>query len=156
MCNFYIQVKPVIDLKVRGLCCKPYYNHPRGCPNFNKKSNCPPRCPIIDETLDLSKPVYVIYNVFDFEGHCNKMRQKFPNWSEHQIKCVLYWQPKARALLRQKIKDFQKFFPDLKIIDCPEAQGINLTATMKSIGIELEWPPVKRAYQIVLAGTPKI
>jgi hypothetical protein len=31
-----VQVNPVIDYSVRGLCVKPYYNHPKGCPNFIK------------------------------------------------------------------------------------------------------------------------
>jgi hypothetical protein len=34
----------------------------------------------------------------------------------------------------------------------PEAHGLNVTATMKSIGIELEWPPKTVTYQIALAS----
>jgi len=34
----------------------------------------------------------------------------------------------------------------------PEAMGVNVTETMKRVGIELEWPPVNVAYQIALAG----
>lgn len=36
----------------------------------------------------------------------------------------------------------------------PEACGVDVTATMKLIGIDLEWPPVNVAYQVALVGTP--
>jgi len=35
---------------------------------------------------------------------------------------------------------------------CPEAMGINITATMAQAGIMLEWPPESVTYQIALAG----
>jgi len=40
----------------------------------------------------------------------------------------------------------------LIIIKNPEGAGVNCTATMKKIGIKMEWPPIKYTYQIVLAG----
>lgn len=40
------------------------------------------------------------------------------------------------------------------VVLTPEAHGVNLTETMRSAGIVLEWPPDRLAYQIVLAGTP--
>ena len=38
---------------------------------------------------------------------------------------------------------------------CPEAMGLDVTATMKSIGVVLEWPPRELAVQVALAGTLK-
>jgi len=38
----YKLIKPVIDMKVRDLCQKPYHGHPKGCPNYNHKKGCPP------------------------------------------------------------------------------------------------------------------
>lgn len=154
MCeSFYTLVNPIVDLSVRYLCLRPYGNNRKGCPNFAKKNGCPPKCPVISDTLDLSKPVYAIYNRFDIASHVENMKQKHPDWSERQLYCVLYWQPKARKQLREKIKEFLKQHRDSKVISCPEAQCVNLTDTMKAVGIELEWPPRKYAYQIVLAGT---
>lgn len=152
MDNYFIQVEPVVDLRMKSLCVKPYPLHRKGCPNFGKKQGCPPKCPIITDTLDLSKPVYAIYNRFDIASHVENMKQKHPDWSERQLYCVLYWQPKARKQLREKIKEFLKQHRGLKIVSCPEAQCVNLTDTVKAVGIELEWPPRKYAYQIVLAG----
>ena len=62
-----IRVNPVIDYSVRKLCIKPYYNHPKGCPNFNKKEGCPPTAQYFDKTYDLNQPVYAVYNVFDLK-----------------------------------------------------------------------------------------
>ena len=149
----YQQVNPVINYSVRGLCTKSYYNHKKGCPNFNKKDGCPPQAMFFDKYYDLSNPVYVIWNKFDLGAHVEKLRSKYPDWSEHQLSCCLYWQPKARGVLKENIKEFLREVPGQKMTSCPEAMGVNITETMKSIGIELEWPPKKFTYQVAMAGT---
>ncbi len=83
------------------------------------------------------------------------MKQKHPNWSEHQLKCVLYWQNSARKNLKNHIADFLKENNKFTIETCPEAMGVNITETMNQIGIKLEWPPMNIAYQIALAGIRK-
>lgn len=55
--------------------------------------------------------------------------------------------------LRGEIRRFVNDHPGLRLLACPEAAGVNITATMASIGVALEWPPVTKALQIVLAGT---
>ena len=148
----WIEINPVIDMSVVSLCRKPYYNHPKGCPNFNKRGACPPKAKPLDQIIDLSKPVYAIYNKFDFGSHVDKMRNKFPDWSEYQVRCVLYWQGTARKQLKEKVKKFKEDFPKHLVLFCAEANGVNWTETMKNVGIELEWPPQKWTFQIVLAG----
>jgi predicted metal-binding protein len=152
---FYKEVTPVIDRRVRALCKKPYYNHPKGCPNFGVKEGCPPHVKFYDQEFDLTKPVFVIYNVFDFAAHVEKMRKAHPNWTQRQLECSRYWQVSARKALRLKISAFLKEHPEYVANTCPEAMGVNVTDTMKSIGIELEWPPVNKTYQVALAGIPK-
>ncbi len=77
-------------------------------------------------------------------------------WSERQLACCLYWQGTARKALRELLRWFlHRSGKGLCVIACPEAAGVNITATMKSIGVELEWPPRTVTYQVVLAGTPK-
>lgn len=149
-----IQVHPVIDYKMRKLCVQPYYNHPKGCPNFNKKEGCPPQAEFFDKTYDLIQPIYAICNIFDYKTHIEKMRKKQPNWSERQIHCVLYWQNGARSHLSKHIVNFLREHngEGYRIAKCPEAMGVNLTETMKNAGIVLEWMPVNVAYQIVLAS----
>lgn len=146
-------VKPVIDFSVRFLCLKKYANHPNGCPNYERKTGCPPYAPTIDQIINLQLPVWAIWNVFDFAAHCKKMKSRHPNWTKRQTECCLYWQPKARKDLKEKIVKFNIWYPCKQfIVMNPEGVGVNVTATMKSIGIELEWPPITKTYQIVLAG----
>lgn len=145
-------VTPVIDKSVRALCVKPYPNHPKGCPNFGQRRCCPPIAPMIFDTIDLSGPVYAIWNCFDFGAHVTAMRLAHPAWSARQCECCLYWQGKARKQLRERIIVFLREHPGLTVIACPEAQGVNVTETMKQVGINLEWPPQQYAYQVVLAG----
>ena len=150
----WILAKPVVDVSVKGLCVRPYPGHPRGCPNFNKRSTCPPKCATIDKIINLDRAVYAIFNVFDFGGHVAKMRLAHPNWSGRQLQCCLYWQPSARKMLRNEVKDFLNWNSgfDGIIVYTPEALGVNITATMASIGENLEWPPKTVTYQVALAG----
>lgn len=149
----WMVVKPVVDLSVRFMCLQKYTNHPKGCPNYEQKDGCPPYAPTIYELINPQLPVWVIWNVFDFAGHCERMKEKHPHWSKRQIACCLYWQPKARKELRETIKQFEIRQPQKHhIVMNPEGAGVNVTATMKSIGIKLQWPPVNKTYQVVLAG----
>ncbi len=153
--RFYQQVVPVVDWSVRSLCCRPYPNHKHGCPNHGKKERCPPTALTISKIINLDGPVYAIYNKFNFEDHTSRMRSLHPFWSDRQVECCLYWQGTARKQLKHKIELFLKYrlVGSPIIVDTPEACGVNITATMKSIGIELEWPPKHWAYQVVLVGT---
>ena len=118
------EVIPVIDRKVRGLCKKPYYNHPKGCPNFGIKEGCPPKIGLFDEEYDMIKPVYIIFNAFDLASHVNKMRISHPEWTQRQLECSRYWQGTARKSLRQKIASFESDNPDYYVTTCPEAMGL--------------------------------
>lgn len=151
----YKMVVPTVNLGVRGLCIKPYPGHRKGCPNFGKKKACPPQAPPIIKVLDFAKPIYAIWNVFDFKTHCQRMYELHPAWSRRQVECCLYWQPKARKQLRSEIKEFCKCVSGQTVLACPEAAGVNITATMASIGQKLQWPPETVTYQVVIAGVKK-
>lgn len=157
MNQIIISVVPVVDYAVRGLCVKPYPGHPKGCPNYNKKNGCPPEAQKYDEVYDLSQPVYAIINKFDFKNHTDRMRQLHPDWSERQVRCCLYWQPRARKQLLTAIKSFWTDLTHRKysVETCPEAMGVNITATLAAAGITLEWPPETMTYQVALAGIKK-
>lgn len=148
-------IQLVVDHAVRFLCAKPYPGHPKGCPNYGKKDTCPPRAPFIRDLIDLERPVYAIWTVFDLGQHVERMRALHPSWSDRQLTCCLYWQPAARKRLEKEIKSFPIICPVHLFIRIPEACGVNVTATMKSIGVELEWPPVTKTYQVAIAGRPK-
>jgi hypothetical protein len=142
---------------VRGLCAKPYPLHPHGCPNFGKKAGCPPTAPRLEEFFDTSLPTYVVWNVFPLGAHVRAMAAKHPDWSERQLYCCcLYWQPRARAALETEIERFLTLAPRLVacryVTRCPEAMGLDVTATMHSICVELEWPPRENAVQVAFVG----
>jgi len=161
----FAQVQPVIQLSVRGLCTKPYQGHPRGCPNWDKKDGCPPQARPLGEVMDLKRPIYVVWNRFNLGAHVDKMQIKHPKWSERQIYCCLYWQTAARKQLQWEISEalmdiiqFTDFGPgdDPLILTCPEACGVNVTATLELTGQrDVEWPPIRVAYQVALIGHKK-
>lgn len=148
------RVTPVVDCSVRHLCRKPYPGHPKGCPNWGKRDSCPPQADLLPNVLDLAAPVYAIWNAFDLASHVARMKEKHPDWSDRQLRCCLYWQGTARAVLRKQIDAFLREHPGLLVLTCPEACGVDVTATMRRAGIDLEWPPVSLAYQVALVGTP--
>lgn len=147
------QASPVHDLTVRRLCCRPYAGHPRGCPNYNRRTSCPPHARTLKTVLDLSRPCYCLWNAFDLFAHVECMKARHPAWSTRQLYCCLYWQGTARAQLKQIVTEFVRTHPRTLIVACPEACGVNVTATMKALGVSLEWPPRKIAYQVALAGS---
>lgn len=152
------QVEAVIDESVRALCCEPYPNHPDGCPNYGERATCPPQAALLADALDLDKPVWAIWNVFDLAAHVERMRTRHPAWTWRQLACCLYWQPTARKALRGEIAMFLaerlgEGAAGLRVIGCPEACGVNVTATMARLGERLEWPPETITYQVALAGT---
>ncbi len=172
----FIQVQPVIDYTVRKLCCSPYPRHDKGrnigCPNFNHKEGCPPKAPLFDKVFNLNEPVYAILNKFDLDAHVQKMKAGHPNWSDAQLRSCLLWQGRARKQLAKQVSEFILTHPQYdvsmsyyrgiekelgplygKIITAsPEAMGVNVTKTLADAGIILEWPPIKVAYQVALAG----
>jgi len=148
----WIEVNPAVDYSVRKLCFQPYINHPKGCPNYKKRGDCPPKSLLIENIFDLTKPTYFIYNKFDFKSHCDRMKSKHPEWSKRQVECCLYWQGTARKQLNETIRLFLRQYPQYSINKTPEGCGVNITKTMKQGGISLEWPPKNVTYQIVMAG----
>lgn len=156
---FLIEVHPVMNRKVRRICRQPYPNHPKGCPNFGAKEGCPPQALIFDKVYDLDVPVFAVINSCDMHVHVACMEQRNPDWTDRQLKCVLYWQASARKELERKINEVLKEYPECKgkgygFEMCPEAMGVNITETLDEVGIELEWPPVIVARQVALLAKP--
>lgn len=149
---FVYPVQPVLDASVRTLCRRPYPGHPRGCPNWAKKDGCPPKVKLLNRYLDLAQPVFAVVHEFDIAGHVERMRAAHPTYSERQLRCCLYWQGRARSLWKVGIKEFLWTHPGYTAVPCPEAQGVNITETMRLAGVDLKWPPVKVSRQVPLCG----
>ena len=150
------RVRPVMlrGVSARELCARRYPGHPRGCPNRGR-AGCPPGARPLGEVLDLRLPTFVVWNAFPLGRHVTRMRWKHPGWTVRQLVCCLYWQGTARKQLRAEIAKFMaKYVGDWTVLTCPEAHGVDVTATMRAAGVELEWPPTVTAYQVALAGRP--
>ena len=155
----YQGVSLVVDRNVRGLCQQPYPGHPRGCPNYGKRPTCPPAAPWIGDFLRLDLPHWLVWTRFDLAAHVQRMRDRHPAWSERQLRCCLYWQAAQRKLLKGAVAlvtgvtrlDGYRYVHSL----CPEGMGVNVTASMERVGIVLEWPPERTAYQVAVVGYGK-
>ena len=150
--------KLVIDCEVRFLCYKPYPNHPKGCPNFSKRPTCPPTAPFIEDFYTISKGFWIVWIEYDFAAHVAHMARKYPNWSQRQKECCLYWQGTANKMLREAIADQEYYLEgtgNWETTYCPEAMGVNVTATMKNLNVILEWPPQNIVRKVALIGIRK-
>jgi predicted metal-binding protein len=146
----------VIDYKVRHLCKMPYNGHSNGCPNYNTRIMCPPARPKIKDVFNITKGFWIIWNEFDINAHVEKMKSKHPSWSQRQLRCCLYWQTTARKQLEIEIQKCLLYLQNIRwivaVARVPEAMGLDVTATMKNINVELEWPPFNIARQIAIIG----
>lgn len=148
-------VRPVLRPCVRLLCCLPYPGHPRGCPNWGARATCPPQARLFEEQFDPEQTVYCIWNEFDLRRHMERMRKNHPKWSARQLRCCLYWQGKARKQLRSAVQAFLAEHTKHVPLYCPEANGVDVSATLVQVGVELQWPPRDVTYQVALAAVPR-
>jgi hypothetical protein len=156
------RVDPVLNSRMRGLCVRPYGNNKKGCPNFGDPAHahrCPPGAPLFADKFDMSQPVYAVINEFEYGAHVEKMlatpKKNGKARTLDEAKCVLYWQGAARAALRKKIGAALSTMPGYEATWCPEGHGVNVTETLKNVGIILEWPPKRIACQVAFLGVPR-
>lgn len=144
----------ILDIteKTKEWCKLPYPDHTNGCPNFGKREDCPPTKIIL--TNEISEPFYFIGVKFDLEEHAKKMKERNPEWTDRQCRCVLYWQPKVRKVLKDTCENFIKN-KNLVYYTCPEALGLNLFTTCAKHGIKLDHNPQKIVWKIAIVGKPK-
>ncbi len=147
-----VQVLPEIDYSVRQLCKRPYPGHPKGCPNFGNRNTCPPAAPLFDRVVDLCRPVYAIVNEFDLEAFASRMRELHPEWTDKKCRCSRYWQGTARKQLGLQVDEFLLLHSGYTAFTVPEAMGVNVTETLRRVGIILEWPVRKIDRHTALAG----
>lgn len=158
-------------------CLLKYLKHPKGCPNYGKKRNlngirsdlksrvireCPPTALLIDNIFDFSKPLFLIYNIYNVGKDAEERRINNPKlttpggWYNFR-----YWQNRARAELDNKVVDFLDGYPNTIVDLCPKAHGVNLSNLMRKKGKKLkwsDWPPKhslnNKEYQIAFGGYP--
>jgi len=128
----------VLSEKAGDWCRLPYPGHPKGCPNFNKNPRCPPKIGHVRRHFELCDELYLVLYEFDLAAHEERMRALHPDWSEKQLRCVLYWQPKSRKQLKERAR-LAMFKLDLnQVTYCPEGMGVNVYVTARLAGLKLE------------------
>jgi len=137
--------------RAREWCKLPYPDHPKGCPAYGKRVDCPPQAKRFNEVFE--PPFFLVAVRFDLTEHVAKMLKKHPKWTEKQAKCVLYWQKTVEKTLRQKCEKLISRLPNgfcytLK----PEAMGINVFTTAFKHGIPIETRPKQYVWKIAVVG----
>jgi len=149
---FDVTGKLVIDYRARDWCKLPYPGHPHGCPNYEKRSVCPPQAPRIEHWLDLSQPHWLVMVRFDLATFALGMKQKHPGWSEKQCRCLLYWQSGLRAKLLTTCKRFQQAHPGSVLTLLPEAMGVHVMNTARKLNVPIRPRLRDVVYKVALVG----
>lgn len=152
-----VQLKEIVSGDTAKWCILPYLDHPKGCPNYNKKKGCPPNTPNFEELIEW--PFYLVYKKFDLGVQEKQMLLKHPDWSKRQARCCLYWQ---RGVVKELIDEAWGFLIELEyhtkngytVIENPEGAGIDLFKTCKLANIELERNYLNQSnvYKMVIIG----
>lgn len=142
----------IVDYDCRNFCTIPYPNHPRGCPNFNKHEDCPPKAKFVDDVFDFDKDLFFVIEEFNLKAHMTLMKERHPHWSVLQCKNLLYWQGGVRKKLKNKTKAFMT--PDMIYTLLPEAMGVMVIDTAKALKVPIEKTPEIRVFKIALVGYP--
>lgn len=119
-------------------CRLPYPGHPRGCPNYGKKSECPPRAERIGEYLDLQKPLFLVHSEFNVLAQAARMHKRHPKWTDRQCRNLLYWQATSRRQLHDRAARAAKLLGTDLFTVTPEAMGVNVFATTRLAGLKLD------------------
>jgi len=144
------------------LCRLPYPGHPKGCPNWDKSPNCPPRAPKLGDKYDLSKESFFVVNPFNIGEHKKKMKSAYPEWSDKQCACCLYWQNGVRKKLKEESQNLCRglnlLHPELKYDFnlIPEAMGVDIFKTAEYHNIAIERNPQNILYKVAFVGVIKI
>ena len=131
-------------------CTLPYPGHPHGCKNF-------PQCPLkYPDFKELQAQGYNDWSAvmieFDRQQFGIMMRSKHPKLSKAQSECLLYWQPEVRRKLREKAYSYANKFNGDKVLEIPEACGINVIVTMIKAGVKMEVKDPKIVRKVMFIG----
>jgi hypothetical protein len=135
----------------KGWCQLPYPKHPKGCPNYGKRVDCPPNQPYF---LDVYKPgVKVAFLNFDFETYLEWRKSQHPNWTDRALRNPWHFQSHLDANLEKEIKKLKEAGGCAPVYTA-EAMGINMHLTCLRAGVGLEWPPKKTMYRVAILAQP--
>lgn len=94
--------------------------------------------PAFKDIFNVYKPLYLVHSEFNLRSHISRMRELHPDWSEAQLKCVLYWQPRSRKEMMERVKRALTITGSNTWDSCPEGKGVNVFATAAISGLKLQ------------------
>ncbi len=154
----------VFEKRVQRLCSNPHYR----CPNYDRSWGCPPAAPYMEEGVSRYEHHLLIYVETALEGQdyqkANiRLKQEFERemlatakvLKEQSTEIMLLWSGHCNLCYTrmEKICSYRSNqpcrFPE-EIRYSMEAVGINVDATVKHVGIDLEWPPKHKIFRFGL------
>jgi predicted metal-binding protein len=160
--TFFIEVKPVIDYNVRTYCTLMYPGHPKGCPMYGKRPECPPQAPMFEDYFDIDKGFVAVVCEFDIVQHQFRMLSEHPHWTERQQRNPLYWQNSVRKALTTSCRHYvedsargPRINDKLEYTLIPEAMGVDVVATMRAVKIHIEFPALTIVRKVAIIGVRK-
>lgn len=154
-CACYNKITPVFDEKTPTYCTLPYPGHPKGCPMFGTRKECPPEAPHLRDFLDLTYPVIALVCSFDLAGHMRRMKEAHPHWTERQQRNPLYWQNGVRKRLTENCMALCQGDQDYVYTLIPEAMRVNVVETMARVGVQIIFPATDVVHKIAFVGRKK-
>ena len=140
-----LKAAAIVSPQVQSCCFLPYPGHPKGCPNYNNRSTCPPHAKLWND----GEQVAVIAVKFDLAAWAAEMKRRHPDWTDKQCRCCLYWQGAVRKALQDWAASAKgKSWGALEMI--PEAHGVDVTKMMKRLGLPLQWPPRDFVWKVAM------
>ena len=118
--------------------------HPNGCDdNYGKCETCPPKTPYRIDILDTYSHFVLVHATFDIQKYIEEMRELHPDWTDKQLRNLLYWQGQLKAKLKDKLKELEYdelFGAGSGFMGRPsmEASGIFVFATFQRNGIKFD------------------
>lgn len=135
-----ILCKDLVMTNTKRFCFMKYPGHPHGCPCAHGRCWGDGKAQIpLTESIDVSRPIYIVFNEFNLEEHARSMKLKHPHWSDRQCRNLLYWQNTSIAGLKIRIKEAKKVIhPVPEIQSTGEGYGVNVYATCLRSGLKLD------------------
>ncbi len=149
-------VEAVCDPRMKVHCLDPYHAHPKGCPNWNYKTGCPPHVPYFPDVY--CTDVYIAAIRFNFGQYLSEKREKHPDWTDRALRNPRHWQAHVRSDFHHFLEEELPNHPEIMgdVLLSPEAMGVNLFATCQKAGIFLEHTPTNFVYNIALIARPNL
>jgi len=117
---------------------------------YGKRLECPPHAPLFEDYFDMSKDFTAVVCAFNLGEHARKMLAKHPHWTDRQCRNPLYWQGTVRKKLKVLCQNF--IGTDQVYTLIPEAMGLDVGATMATVGVFIDFPPIETVWKVAILG----